>query len=196
MNGDRVALIATDPPYGIAHPTDYKSRGRGNLAECKNYAPVVGDEAAYDPSPLLAMGIPAILWGGNWFASRLPDSGGWLVWDKDRPDDLDQATCELAWTNFVKGVRRRKYLWNGMMREGSEDLVHPTQKPVAVVAWSISLKWTPEGAIYDPFLGSGTTLIAAEQLGRKCYGLEISPQYCDVIVKRWENLTGKKATRG
>jgi DNA modification methylase len=71
--------------------------------------------------------------------------------------------------------------------------MHPTQKPVALAAEAID-KTTHTGTlVYDPFLGSGTTLIAAEQLGRKCYGMEISPQYCDVIVKRWETLTGKKA---
>jgi site-specific DNA-methyltransferase (adenine-specific) len=73
----------------------------------------------------------------------------------------------------------------------SED--HPTMKPVALFAYQIGNSTAPQGLVYDPFLGSGTTLIAAEQLGRKCYGMEISPQYCDVIVKRWENLTGEKA---
>lgn len=66
-------------------------------------------------------------------------------------------------------------------------------KPVALFAYQIGNSTAPQGLVYDSFLGSGTTLIAAEQLGRKCYGMEISPQYCDVIVKRWENLTGKKA---
>ena len=71
---------------------------------------------------------------------------------------------------------------------------HPTMKPVALFAYQIGNSTAPQGLVYDPFLGSGTTLIAAEQLGRKCYGMEISPQYCDVIVKRWETLTGKTAT--
>jgi DNA modification methylase len=73
---------------------------------------------------------------------------------------------------------------------------HPTMKPVELVAKAIENSSLRGESIYDPFLGSGTTLIAAEQLGRKCYGMEISPAYCDVIVKRWETLTGKKATRG
>jgi DNA modification methylase len=74
----------------------------------------------------------------------------------------------------------------------SRETRHPTKKPVSIMAWSIE-QTKSNGAIIDPFLGSGTTLVAAEQLGRKCYGMEISPAYCDVIVKRWENLTGKKA---
>jgi site-specific DNA-methyltransferase (adenine-specific) len=76
----------------------------------------------------------------------------------------------------------------------SKSQEHPTMKPVALISYQIGNSTAPQGLIYDPFLGSGTTLIAAEQLGRKCYGMEISPQYCDVIVKRWENLTGNKAT--
>jgi DNA modification methylase len=79
-------------------------------------------------------------------------------------------------------------------RSGEDKTPHPTQKPVEAMARPI--RNHEHEIVYDPFLGSGTTLIAAEQLGRKCYGMEISPAYCDVIVKRWETLTGKKATRG
>ena len=78
--------------------------------------------------------------------------------------------------------------WN----TGSAARVHPHQKPIEVLAHLIGKS---PGSVFDPFLGSGTTLIAAEQLGRKCYGIEISPAYCDVIVKRWENLTGEEAIR-
>ena len=108
-----VDLILADPQYGINHPTDYKDRGRDKLAECRNYMPVHGDNKPFDPADILKLNKPTILWGANHYSSRLPDSSGWLVWDKLRPDGLDQATCELAWTNFVKGVRRFKFLWNG-----------------------------------------------------------------------------------
>jgi DNA modification methylase len=79
--------------------------------------------------------------------------------------------------------------------KGEDRHGHPTPKPVEMISRLISAHSRPDDLIADPFLGSGTTLIAAEQLGRKCYGMEISPTYCDVIVKRWENLTGKKAVR-
>ena len=175
-------LVISDPPYGINHPTNYRARGRGKLAECNDYVPVAGDGEPFDPTPYLDH--PCLLWGGNYFADKLPPSSGWLLWDKMRPHDLDQATAEMAWTNFVKGARVFRYLWNGMLRDGNEDLVHPTQKPVALMAWCLSLKWTPQGTILDPFMGSGTTLRTAKDLGRKAIGIEIEEKYCEIAAKR------------
>lgn len=178
-------LVCSDPPYGIAHPTDYAKRGRGSLAPCTDYAPVHGDGEALDPRWLLTVGRARILWGGNHYASLLPDSGGWLVWDKERPDTLDQATCELAWTDCIKGVRRFRYLWHGMIRAGDETLVHPTQKPVALMKWCLSLKWAlPFDTILDPYAGSFATLVAAKDLGRKAIGIEIEEQYCQIAAER------------
>ena len=177
-----IDLVLTDPPYGIAHPTDFHSRGRGKLANCSDYPAVFGDDVPFDPCPLL--GWNCCLWGGNHFSDKLPASDGWLVWDKERPDTLDQSTCELAWTNYVKGVRRFRYLWNGMIRAGNEALVHPTQKPVALMTWVLSLPWTPEGTILDPYMGSGPVIRAAKDLGRKCIGIEIEEKYCEIAVER------------
>ena len=173
-------LVLTDPPYGI----NYKKRGRTKAALCADYAPVEGDAEPFDPSWLLDVGSARILWGGNHFASRLPDSGGWLVWDKERPPTLDQATAELAWTDCVKGVRVFRHLWNGMMRasqRGKGQLFHPTQKPDALMRWCLSLKWT-EGFtdVLDPYMGSGATLRAAKEMGRKAIGIELSERYCEL----------------
>jgi DNA modification methylase len=170
-----VDLVLTDPPYGINHPTDYRKRGRGKLAQCKDYPQVHNDDKPFDPRPLLKLFYdkPMVLWGGNYFADMLPCHSGWLVWDKERPDDLDQATCELAWTNYVKGVRRLRLMWNGMLRKSTDILCHPTQKPVELINWICSLRWTPDGTILDPYLGSGTTAVAAKQLGRRFIGIEI-----------------------
>lgn len=178
-----VDLVLTDPPYGISHPCQFQSRGRANLARCKDYPDVHGDDMPFDPSPWI--GMDCILWGANHYASRLPDSGGWLVWDKERPDELDQSTCELAWTNCVKGIRRIRYLWHGMMRKGEDELVHPTQKPVELMTWCLQLKWTMEKErILDPYMGSGTTLRAAKDLGRKAIGIEICEEYCEIAAER------------
>lgn len=188
--------VVTDPPYGIAHPCDFKARGRGVTCgtrpdtgrpvwanpTARDYPDVYGDDVGFEPRRWANW--PCVLWGANHYADKLPSSGGWLVWDKMRPDDLDQSTCELAWSNYIKGVRRFAYLWNGMMRAGHENLVHPTQKPVALMRWVLSFRWTPPGTILDPFMGSGTTLVAAKQLGRKAIGVEIEERYCEIAAKR------------
>ncbi len=181
----KVNLVLTDPPYGINHPTNYHERGRDNLSACRDYAPVHGDSEPFDPRWLLMVGTGRILWGGNWYADKLPPSGGWLVWDKERPDALGQATCELAWTDCIKGVRRLRHLWDGFRRKGRESLYHPTQKPEAVMRWCMSLRWTKDmGTILDPFMGSGTTLVAAKDLGRQAIGIEIEEKYCEIAAKR------------
>jgi site-specific DNA-methyltransferase (adenine-specific) len=178
-------LVVTDPPYGIKHPTDYKARGRGKLAPCKDYIPVHDDDKPFDPTWLLAVGQARIIWGGNWFARALPNTGGWLVWDKERPDDLDQATCELAWTDCIMGVRRYKHMWNGMLRASKDALVHPTQKPEALIRWCLSLRWTRDyDHILDPYMGGGSTLRAAKDLGKKAIGVEIEEKYCEIVAKR------------
>lgn len=184
----KVDAVITDPPYGIGHPCNFAARGRGNLAACNDYPDVYADDAPFDPAPWLALGVPVCMWGGNHFAERLPSSAGWLVWDKERPDDLDQATCELAWTNYVKGVRRFRYLWNGMMRAGERGQNwHPTQKPIALQEWVLGLAWTPRGMILDPFMGSGTTGVACANLGRKFIGIEIERKYFDIACERIDN---------
>lgn len=180
-------LVLTDPPYGIAHPTDYHSRGRDKLARCSDFPPIYGDDEPFDPTWLLGIGSARILWGGNYYADKLPPVSGWLVWDKERPDDLDQATCELAWTDCVKGVRRFRHLWNGMLRASERDArpVRPTQKPVELMKWCLSLRWTKDYTeICDPYMGSGSTLVAAKDLGRRAIGIEGSERYCEIAAKR------------
>ena len=183
------AVILTDPPYGISHPCNFKEVGRENLAVCNDYPDVHGDDEPFNPAPFLDLKVPTLFWGGNYFADKLPATSGWVVWDKVRPDDLDQATCELGWTNFVKGVRRYKYLWHGMMRAGEKgENYHPTQKPVALMKWVIGLRWTPkEGVIFDPYLGAGATGVAAVTMKREFIGCEIEPRYFDIACRRIED---------
>jgi len=179
-----VDAVVTDPPYGISHPCNFHERGRGNLAQCNDYPDVFGDDKPFDPTPFLAI-APCLFWGANYFADRLPPSSGWIVWDKERPDTLDQSTCELAWTNFVKGVRRIKHLWNGMMRASEQgENYHPTQKPVIVLQWILSLPWTPKGTIFDPYMGSNPTGVACARLGRRFIGCEIEPKYFEIACER------------
>ena len=210
MNGEKADMVFTDPPYGIKVVSNTSVGGGGALKfggkkgkivnSTKGFSEIIGDDTTDTArkfyNTCMALGFENfIIFGGNYFTDFLPPSMGWIVWYKKNTGNF--ADFEMAWTSYNKASRLYEYLWNGLSRQGSRELelvkrVHPTQKPVGL---NIEiLKNYEYSLIFDGFLGSGSTLIAAEQLGRKCYGMEISPNYCDVIVKRWENLTGKKAT--
>jgi len=184
-NGKAFSLVMMDPPYGInaAHMT--MGAGQSSKPKQERLSNVSNWDSGRPPIKHLLGTGKCCLWGGNYFTEELPVSDDWLCWHK-KNDDRSFGEFELAWCNFGKRTRLFSHHWGGEKKE------HITQKPVAVIAWAINQSET-DGIVADYFLGSGTTLIAAEQLGRKCYGMEISPAYCDVIVKRWENLTGKKA---
>jgi hypothetical protein len=191
--------VVTDPPYGISIVGKSGTAGNfpGTAAPRHEAPPIVGDDKPFDPSHLLDLAPALVIWGGNHFADKLPASSKWLVWDKKdgafRESSL--GDCEIAWTNLPGAARLLHHTWQGMYRKGAGERaprVHPTQKPVDLMAWCIEQTKT-EGAVADMYLGSGTTLIAAEQLGRTCYGIEIEPRYIDVIIQRWEKLTGEKA---
>ena len=128
-----------------------------------------------------------IIFGGNYFASYLGNSSCWIVWDKDNAESFF-ADCELAWTSFPTAVRKFKWRWFGMLQEqmgaNKEERHHPTQKPIELFKWILS-NYAKEGqSIIDPFLGSGTTLIAAKQLNLNATGIEISPEYCEIARQR------------
>ena len=196
MNGEKADMVFTDSPYGINIVNDKGKVGADNIAKCGNYNPVIGDDTtetakqAYNIYSQLCDKM--ILWGGNYFLDFLPPSDGWLIWDKETTGNF--ADGEMAWCSFHTPVRIYHQLWNGMIREGEhEKRVHPTQKPIRMLS-EILQDFTNEGdIILDVFGGSGSTLIACEQLNRKCYTMELDEHYCDVIITRWENLTGKKA---
>jgi hypothetical protein len=179
--------ICCDPPYGIAFS---HGGGGGKLARSTvlDHRPIIGDDAPFDPEPLVKLGVPSILWGGNHFANRLPPSQAWLTWDKRCADySNDQADCEMAWTNIGFPARMFRHVWNGMLRgpESKTPRVHPTQKPVALMEWCLG--FLPDArTILDPFMGSGTTLVACQRLGRQGIGIEIDPDYFDIACKRVE----------
>ena len=199
--GQAPDFVFTDPPYGVAVVKDGMVGADFGVAKKGNYKPIIGDETtdtaieAYNAC--VAIGAKKIvLWGGNYFSDKLPPSSCWLVWDKRGDSGIVNtfADCELAWTNMTSPARVHKQLWNGMIREGERDKrVHPTQKPVALCEWGISNYTDKNASVLDLFLGSGSTLMACEKTNRKCFGMEMSPDYCDVIIKRWEDFTGKKA---
>jgi hypothetical protein len=205
MDGVKADMVMTDAPYGISAVNSEGTvigYGEKHLAERGKYAPIIGDDTtktaqqAYDLLSQICDKL--ILWGGNYFLDFLPASDGWLIWDKRGESGIRNnfADGEMAWCSFHTPVRIYHQLWNGMIREGEhEKRVHPTQKPIRMLS-EILQDFTNESEIVlDVFGGSGSTLIACEQLNRKCYMCELDPHYCSVILQRWENLTGQKAVR-
>lgn len=178
-------LVLTDPPYGIDN--HYHGGGRGRRHDpAAPTTRIAGDRGPFDPGWMLSVGSARIIWGANYFAPPLPPKSGWLVWDKERPDALSQSTCELAWTDCVKGVRRFRHLWDGFRRASENDapLRHPTQKPVALMRWCLGLPGVPVGAVLDPYVGVGGVLLAARELGRPAIGIEIEERYCEIAARR------------
>ena len=199
LDGNKVDMVFTDPPYGIDIAKG-KTIGNQNLAKIGVYKPMKGDEntdAAIKSYKLcVELGIKDMIWwGANYYANALPNSSGWIVWDKGRRG-LTFADCEIAWTSQNTPSRIFYHLWDGMRRdsEHGNKRIHPTQKPIALAIECITLFENPK-IIYDPFLGSGSTLIACEETKRTCIGMEIDPRYIDVIIQRWEEYTGMEAEK-
>ncbi len=190
MNGEKADMVFTDPPYGINVGNQSQGKG-GGVAKKIDYGVNDWDkEIPYDAINLsLSICDNVILWGANYYADKLPPSSCWVVWDKDN-GDTDFADCELAWTSYNKSVKKFKWKWMGMIQEdmkNKEKRVHPTQKPVALAAWAFN-EFKAGNNILDLFLGSGSTMVAAHQLKRKCYGMELDPKYCQVIIDRMIKL--------
>ena len=177
MDGKKADMVFTDPPYGMD-----AVKNSGVLK--KKYKDIINDDSintAVDTFHLIDKEIPMIWWGANYYANNLPNQSCWFVWDKNNGAS-DQMDCELAWTN-LKGVTRQY-----TQASEKKNRIHPTQKPVELVEWCFNK--IESDNVYDPFLGSGSTLIACEKTNRKCYGMEIDPHYCDVIVYRQESRKG------
>ncbi len=171
---DDADVLVTDPPYGIGA----NRMALGNGVRRIDRGDRDWDADRPDLAPWLT--YPAVIWGGNYFG--LPPSGRWLVWDKGTGDN-DYADCELAWTNLPGVVKKYARGWVGAnARESGESRVHPTQKPVELMRWSI--EFTPPGTVLDPFMGSGSTLVAAKSLNRRAIGIEIEERYCEIAAQR------------
>ncbi len=199
MDGAMVDMVYTDPPYGVSIVGKNGHVGGGKLAKVGTYAPIAGDDTidvaleAIQVIKTLGAKIE-IIWGGNYYANALENSSCWIVWDKDNSGNF--ADAELAWTNQDTAVRIFKHTWNGMIKasEHGQKRVHPTQKPVKLAEWCFDQYGAKAKTVLDLFCGSGSTLIACESKGKVGYMMELSPHYCDVIVKRWQDFTGKEAT--
>lgn len=187
----RADLLCTDPPYGIGADRNERGGKRHGKAKAPSKDYGVGDwDSASPPRWMIEQAIAhadhAIVWGGNHLAIDRPASC-WLVWDKDNGDN-GYADCELAWTTLPQAVRMIRHRWMGMLQErggiDKEPRFHPTQKPLRVMRWSITQAPEECQTILDPWMGSGTTLRAAKDLGRRAVGIELSERYCEIAATR------------
>lgn len=183
-----IDAVVTDPPYGIRYSP---AAGGNGWAQKSFHGPdlVRGDDVHFDPTPWLDF-PSVILWGANHYADQLPARASWLIWDK-RQEGLtnDFADCEMAWCSRGGPARMFRHLWYGAFRasERGNTRQHPTQKPVIVMRWCIKhLKLEPNSLILDPYLGSGSTAIAAIQEGHRFIGLDIERKYVAIAQRRLE----------
>ena len=211
MDGNKVDMVFTDPPYGMNLDTDYSSmksemfKGKTGGAE---YSKVIGDNEDFSPELINTVFASfgyckeIFLWGADYYAELLPEknSGSWVVWDKRLDDSADKmyGSCfELCWSKSKHKRDIARVKWAGifgMEKEHDKKRVHPTQKPVNLITWFFD-KWGKDSiSVVDLFGGSGSTLIACEKTNRKAFLMELDPKYCDVIIKRWQDFTGKQAT--
>lgn len=185
---EKPALVLTDPPYGMSYKHGKGATKNGKHHNRGHLPPVAGDNESFDPSHLLELNIPTILWGANHYADRLPASPAWYIWDKrDGMSSNDNSDCELAWVNFGGSTRVFRHVWNGVIRasENGEKHLHATQKPVALFLWCIQRAKLAAGSlIFDPYMGSGPCAIAAKLTGMRYIGIDTVSQYCETTVAR------------
>ena len=184
MNGEKADLLLTDPPYGIGIDGQKESKAKNPKHNRKHHEFRGWDNARPEQSTfelILSFANQGIIWGGNYFADLLPATRGWIYWSKGQ-DGLTMSDGELAWTTEDKPLRAIT-----VNRASLQGSVHPTQKPIEVMSFCI--KWADKAEfILDTFTGSGSTMVASHQLKRKCYGMELDPKYCQVIIDRMRKL--------
>jgi DNA modification methylase len=196
MDGKKADMVFTDPPYGMNLDTDY-SKMPGTSTK---YKKVIGDDADFDISFIFSL-LPSpiyYIWGAEYLYDTIPNfkQGSLVVWAKRQSAEENKvfgSAYELCWV-FPK---IKKEIWFvRAINQSSERLgAHPTQKPTELTTRAVTDRTEEGNIIADLFLGSGSTLIAAEKTGRICYGMELDPKYVDVILKRWEDYTGKVAVK-
>lgn len=181
---DKVDAVITDPPYGIG-----ADKHAGKLENGWTQWDVSGWDSKKPCKELLThiykIAKVSIIWGGNYFTDVLPPTMQWLVWDKGQRG-FSLADCEFAWSSQNNAARVFNYARALAMQDGKQ---HPTQKPVALMRWCIEQCKNKPQIIFDPFMGSGTTGVAAIQMGRKFIGIEREPKYFDIACKRIEQAS-------
>jgi DNA modification methylase len=211
MNGSKADMVFTDPPYGMFLDTDYSSmksklfKGKSGGA---NYEKVIGDNADFSPDLINAVVSSfdycneVFMWGADYYSELIPNknSGSWIIWDKRLDESADRmfgSAFEMCWSKSRHKRDFARVKWAGifgMENEHDKKRQHPTQKPVELARWFVD-RFSSEGdLIADIYGGSGSTLLACEKTNRHCRMMELDEKYVDVIVKRWQQFTGKDAT--
>jgi DNA modification methylase len=222
MNGEKADMVFTDPPYGMFLDADYSAmKNNLDFAKAKEftggkkYDNVIGDHEDFNPDVIKNIFNcfdycrEIFLWGADYYSEYLVDknNGSWIVWDKrannndnveaDESSDKMYGSCfELCWSRnrHKRDIARVKWASVfGTEQEFDRKRHHPTQKPALLAEWFFDRWGSADNLVVDIYLGSGSTLIASEKKNRKCYGMELDPTYVDVIIKRWQEYTGKKA---
>lgn len=225
MDGIKADMIFTDPPYGMNLNTDWSNaksklqfyKEKGCQGQGNKYEKVIGDNDDFTPALITTIFnnfdycSEIFIWGADYYPELLKNYklGNMFVWDKRSNDDTNTdyisksdkmfgSQFELCWSKSKHRKQIARVKWAGIFgteKEFDKARVHPTQKPTALAGWFINKYSKENNLIVDLYGGSGSTLIACEQLNRYCYMMELDPKYCDVIIERWQNYTGKKAIK-
>jgi DNA modification methylase len=200
-NGERVGMLLTDPPYGINLDTDYAATSGSATAQLRGtpgntYRPVIGDDEAFDPAPLVEFFTATAeqFWfGADYYRRLLSDDdrdGSWLVWDKrnEATDAVIGSGFELVWSRAGHKRDLLRHFYAGAFGADARDRAHPTQKPVPLLREMINRWAPPTTLVADPYLGSGSTLVACEHEGHPGCGVEIDPAYVAVTLERLTSL--------
>ena len=197
MNGQKADMVFTDPPYGMFLDTDYtKMPTAPNGAKPLKHDKIQGDNEDFVPELINTIFArfsdtkEIFIWGADYFAELLQDrnEGSWIVWDKRVEEKFDKMIGSAFESCCSKHKHKRSIArFNNTLFSGEQDAknkVHPTQKPIKLAEWFFNNWGSTNDLVADLFLGSGTTMVAGHQLNRKCYGMELDPKYCQVIVDR------------
>jgi DNA modification methylase len=190
---DQVDLVLTDPPYGVSEKTLRGENRRSHKLPALNFDPIEGDAVPFDPRRLLKFRRLA-LFGGNFYADKLPPSPTWIVWDKlnglstvkKKIGFCDSADVELIWTNLGGPARMLHHRWMGLLKQSERQSprLHPTQKPIAVMSAILDAYSQPGDLIADFYMGSGPVVLAARKLSRRCLAIDCEEQWCRLTLER------------
>ena len=207
MDGQKADMVFTDPPYGMRLDADFSKMGSDKIKHGKKHENILGDNSDFDPTQMLSIFSycnDIVIFGADYFAENITgkNEGAWLVWDKrveSRFDKIIGSAFELIWTKrkVKRAIIRYEYVsWANRMEDNvSGKKPHPTMKPVKMLEMVLEKFNQRDGDLtVDLFGGSGSTLIACEKTARDCRMMELDPEYCDLIITRWQNFTGQTAT--